>query len=91
VQLGRRGVGADLWALTQYPLDKLKLDGSFVQAAALDPRAQDLVTGLVPLVNTLGMTLIAECVETEEDRAWLHEAGVFFQQGYYFARPIPFS
>jgi len=86
------GVGySSLSYLWQYPLDKLKLDGSFVRAAALDQRAQDLVTGLVPLIKTLGMTLIAECVETEEDRAWLHEAGVFFQQGYYFARPIPFS
>jgi EAL domain-containing protein (putative c-di-GMP-specific phosphodiesterase class I) len=86
------GVGySSLSYLWQYPLDKLKLDGSFVRAAVLDQRAQDLVTGLVPLIDTLGMTLIAECVETEEDRAWLHEAGVFFQQGYYFARPAPFS
>jgi len=86
------GVGySSLSYLWQYPLDKLKLDGSFVRAAVLDQRAQDLVTGLVPLINTLEMTLIAECVETEEDRAWLHEAGVFFQQGYYFARPAPFS
>jgi diguanylate cyclase (GGDEF)-like protein len=86
------GVGySSLSYLWQYPLDKLKLDGSFVRAAALDQRAQDLVTGLVPLINTLRMTLIAECVETEEDRAWLHEAGVFFQQGYYFARPAPFT
>jgi EAL domain-containing protein (putative c-di-GMP-specific phosphodiesterase class I) len=84
------GVGySPLSYLWQYPLDKLKLDGSFVRAAALDKRAQDLVTGLVPLVNTLRMTLIAECVETKEDRAWLHEAGVVFQQGYYFARPAP--
>ena len=86
------GVGySSLSYLWQYPLDKLKLDGSFVRAAELDQRAQDLVTGLVPLINALRMTLIAECVETEEDRAWLHEAGVFFQQGYYFARPAPFS
>ena len=86
------GVGySSLSYLWQYPLDKLKLDGSFVRAAVLDQRARDLVTGLVPLIDTLGMTLIAECVETEEDRAWLHEAGVFFQQGYYFAHPAPFS
>lgn len=84
------GVGySSLSYLWQYPLDKLKLDGSFVRAAAMDQRAQNLVTGLVPLINTLQMTLIAECVETEEDRRWLHQAGVFFQQGYYFARPAP--
>jgi len=84
------GVGySSLSYLWQYPLDKLKLDGSFVRAAALDQRAQNLVTGLVPLIKILGMTLIAECVETVEERAWLHEAGVFFQQGYYFARPAP--
>ncbi|WP_166260115.1 putative bifunctional diguanylate cyclase/phosphodiesterase [Marinobacter salicampi] len=84
------GVGySSLSYLWQYPLDKLKLDGSFVRAAAMDQRAQNLATGLVPLINTLQMTLIAECVETEEDRRWLHEAGVFFQQGYYFARPAP--
>jgi diguanylate cyclase (GGDEF)-like protein len=86
------GVGySSLSYLWQYPLDKLKLDGSFVRAAGLDQRAQNLVTGLVPLIKTLGMTLIAECVETEEERAWLHEAGVLFQQGYCFARPAPFS
>jgi len=86
------GVGySSLSYLWQYPLDKLKLDGSFIRAAALDKRARNLVTGLVPLINTLRVTLIAECVETEEDRAWLHETGVFFQQGYYFARPAPLS
>ena len=86
------GVGySSLSSLWQYPLDKLKLDGSFIRAAALDPRAQNLVTGLVPLAKTLGITIIAECVETEDERTWLHDAGVFFQQGYYFARPTPFS
>ena len=84
------GVGySSLSYLWQYPLDKLKLDGSFVRAAAHNQRAQNLVTSLVPLIKTLGMSLIAECVETEDERAWLHEAGVFFQQGYYFARPGP--
>ncbi|MBQ0832115.1 bifunctional diguanylate cyclase/phosphodiesterase [Marinobacter sp.] len=86
------GVGySSLSYLWQYPLDKLKLDGSFIRAAALDLRAKNLVTGLVPLTSTLGITLIAECVETKDERIWLHEAGVFLQQGYYFARPAPFS
>jgi diguanylate cyclase (GGDEF)-like protein len=86
------GVGySSLSYLWQYPLDKLKLDGSFIRAAALDQRAKVLVKGLLPLIKTLKMTVIAECVETEDDRAWLHEAGVFFQQGYYFARPAPWK
>lgn len=84
------GVGySSLSYLWQYPIDELKLDGSFLRGATHDPRARDLVAGMVPLAQTLGMTLVAEGVETAEDHEWLRKAGVFLQQGYFFARPAP--
>ncbi len=84
------GVGySSLSYLWQFPLDELKLDGSFVRAGTLDPRARNLVAGMVPLAKALGMTLVAECVETEQDHKWLQDVGIYLQQGFYFARPAP--
>ena len=86
------GVGySSLSYLWQYPVDELKLDGSFLRGAANDRRARDLVAGMVPLARTLGMTLVAEGVETMEDHEWLREAGVILQQGYFFAHPAPLT
>lgn len=84
------GVGySSLSYLWQYPIDELKLDGSFLRGGTHDPRARDLVAGMVPVVKTLGMTLVAEGVETVDDHEWLRKAGVSLQQGYFFARPAP--
>lgn len=86
------GVGySSLSYLWQYPIDKLKLDGSFLRGATHDRRARDLVAGMVPLAKILGMTLVAEGVETAQDHKWLKEAGVSLQQGYFFAHPAPLA
>ncbi|MDT8410350.1 MAG: EAL domain-containing protein, partial [Wenzhouxiangellaceae bacterium] len=86
------GVGySSLSYLWQYPVDELKLDGSFLRGAMHDHRARDLVAGLVPLAKTLGMTLVAEGVETAQDHEWLSKAGVSLQQGFFFARPAPLA
>lgn len=86
------GVGySSLSYLWQYPVDELKLDGSFLRGATHDRRARDLVAGMVPLAETLGMTLVAEGVETLQDHEWLSKAGVFLQQGFFFAHPAPLS
>lgn len=84
------GVGySALSYLWQYPVDELKLDGSFVRAAVRDKRARDVIRSLVDLSRRLDLKLVAEQVESEADHRWLHKAGVGFQQGFYFCRPLP--
>lgn len=77
--------------LTQFPIDKLKVDQSFVQRMHIDPKAKAVVTASVQIAKTLGLKVVAEGVETAEHLKAL--AGLEFDelQGYYFARPCPFE
>ncbi|MDA0179801.1 EAL domain-containing protein [Solirubrobacter phytolaccae] len=81
--------GAGNTALTwlqQLPLDVLKLDRSFA-ATATDPTAHAIISAVVQLAPTLGMTSIAEGVETAEQLATLRGLGCDFAQGYTIAEP----
>ena len=67
----------------------VKLDPGFVQRLPQDPAARALVAGIVGLARSLGITVIAEGVETEAQRDMLADLGCPLQQGYLFARPQP--
>lgn len=71
------------------PCDVLKLDGSFVRSISEDARLRAIVRRSIQLAHDLGMTVVAECIETEAQRAVLREIGCDFGQGYLFARPMP--
>jgi diguanylate cyclase (GGDEF)-like protein/PAS domain S-box-containing protein len=75
--------------LKQFPIDIVKLDGSFVQD--LDRSAMDtaIVGAVVELARTTGMTAIAEGVETQDQLDRLTEMGCPVVQGYFLARPMP--
>jgi diguanylate cyclase (GGDEF)-like protein len=74
--------------LRHLPADVIKIDGSFV--AHLDqPREATLVRLVNDLGHTLGLEVVAEGVETVEQRATLTELGCDMLQGYYFSRPLP--
>jgi EAL domain-containing protein (putative c-di-GMP-specific phosphodiesterase class I) len=75
--------------LQQLPFDKLKIDRSFV--ASLDRSANGgvIIQAIVTLGRALGMGIVVEGVETEEQRVLLRLAGCNEMQGYLFARPMP--
>lgn len=70
-------------------MDYLKVDRSFVAGTGQDPGDNVLVAGIVDLAHALGLTVVAEYVDTEEQLALLREMKCDFVQGYCFAKPVP--
>ena len=70
-------------------MDQLKLDRQFVAGLGRDTGADAIVTAVVELARTLGLTVVAEGVETAAQAAWLREAGCPLGQGFYFGLPQP--
>ncbi|HYO31478.1 MAG TPA: EAL domain-containing protein, partial [Nocardioidaceae bacterium] len=74
--------------LRGYPIDTLKIDQSFVAAITPDASTPDvLITAILAVGHGLGMTVVAEGVETENQLAALREQGCRSAQGFLFARP----
>lgn len=69
------------------PCDQVKLDGSFVRSITEDQRLQAIVRRSIELAHDLGMTVVAECIEDEQQLEVLRELGCDYGQGYFFARP----
>ncbi len=76
---------ASLANLKQFPIDRLKIDRSFVQNREDAP----IVRAVLSLGSSLGMKVVAEGVETDEQLQMLEVLGCDQAQGYYFARPMP--
>jgi EAL domain-containing protein (putative c-di-GMP-specific phosphodiesterase class I) len=75
--------------LSRMPIDKLKIDRSFVSRLPLDATDAALCDSILFLARSLALTVIAEGVETDTQRRWLLEHGCTSMQGYLFARPQP--
>jgi len=75
--------------LRDLPLDHLKIDRSFVQNVHSDPRNASICSALITLGHGLGLSIVAEGVETHAEFEWLGARGVDCVQGYYIARPMP--
>ena len=75
--------------LKQFPVDIVKIDQMFVADLGRDPASLSIVAAVVQLAHGLGMTVVAEGVETAEQYQELNRLGCDFCQGFYFARPMP--
>lgn len=80
---------ASLSYLRRFPLTRLKIDRSFVSALGDSSEDQAVVEAMIQLSHSLGLHVIAEGVEREEQAAMLRELGCDAMQGFLFARPCP--
>ena len=80
---------SNLGYLLRFPFDKLKIDKSFVAPLGRSSNGGVIVQAIVALGRALGVTVLVEGVETEEQRVLLRLAGCDEMQGYLFARPAP--
>jgi diguanylate cyclase (GGDEF)-like protein/PAS domain S-box-containing protein len=77
--------------LTMFPFDKMKIDKSFTQNIACRPECAAIISSARALAYSLGITIVAEGVETEQQFELLRAAGVDLVQGYLFGHPCPES
>ncbi|QDH67298.1 MULTISPECIES: bifunctional diguanylate cyclase/phosphodiesterase [Pseudomonas] len=75
--------------LKSLPLDKIKIDKSFVQDLLDDDDDATIVRAIIQLGKSLGMQVIAEGVETAEQEAYIISEGCHEGQGYYYSKPLP--
>lgn len=77
--------------LKNLPIDKLKIDQSFVRACLESHEDMAIVEAIVTMAKIFGMKVHAEGVETKEQAAVLKSLGCDVCQGYYYAKPLPFE
>lgn len=69
-------------------MNQLKIDQSFIRDVLTDPNDASIARTVVALGHNLGLTVIAEGVETQEQRTFLVESGCELFQGYLFSKPL---
>jgi EAL domain-containing protein (putative c-di-GMP-specific phosphodiesterase class I) len=74
--------------LRRFPVDGIKIDKSFIDDIATDRESASLISAIVQIGRTLGLTVVSEGIEFAQQVVELRNAGCIYGQGYYFARPM---
>jgi diguanylate cyclase (GGDEF)-like protein/PAS domain S-box-containing protein len=80
---------SSLARLKHMPVDILKIDRSFIRDVDADRDSSSMVSAMIALAQNLGMTALAEGIETEGEWRFLADRGCPMGQGFYFSRPVP--
>jgi diguanylate cyclase (GGDEF)-like protein/PAS domain S-box-containing protein len=75
--------------LQAFPFDKIKIDRAFVMNLGRNPQSASIVRAVIGLGHGLGMSMVAEGVETQEQLSFLADAGCDAVQGFFIGRPAP--
>jgi diguanylate cyclase (GGDEF)-like protein/PAS domain S-box-containing protein len=75
--------------LRRFPIDRIKIDRSFVKDLHSQPAAEEVVKTILTLSRNLGIVCIAEGVETREQQDYFNKHNCAEMQGFYFSRPMP--
>jgi len=74
--------------LQRFPLDTLKIDRSFTSAVGSGGKEESIIVNIMPLAQNLGLDVVAEGVETNEQASFLKQLRCKYAQGYFFSRPV---
>ena len=80
---------SSLNVLKNLQFDSIKLDKEFLNGFSQNLHAQKVIEGTVSMIKSLGVKVIAEGVETQQQADFLRKTGCDLAQGYFFARPLP--
>ncbi len=80
---------SSLAQLKRFPIDTLKVDRSFIRELARDAEDRAITKAIIAMGKTLSLTIVAEGVETPEQKAFLREEACDEMQGFYFSTPVP--
>jgi diguanylate cyclase (GGDEF)-like protein len=75
--------------LRQYPVESIKIDRSFIAELGQSQQADTLVKIIIQMAKSLNIRVVAEGVETAQQKVFLEAIGCDYLQGYYFAKPMP--
>ena len=90
VALDDFGTGySGLGYLNSFPIDKIKIDRSFVMDLGVKPKSAELIRAAINIGQSLGLATLAEGIETREQLDFLLALGCQQGQGYLFGRPVP--
>ena len=82
---------ASLSSLQSFPFDKIKIDRTFIAGVDSNQQSAAIVRAVIGLSNALDMPVIAEGVETKNEREFLRQVGCREIQGYLIGRPLPIA
>ncbi len=82
---------SSLSRLKGLPFSRIKIDRSFISNIPEDENDCAIILSILGLAKGLGLSVVAEGVETEAHKAWLCEQGCDYLQGYLYSRPLPFD
>jgi len=89
ISLDDFGTGYSSFAyLAEFPIETLKIDRGFVTGMTRDSSKRHIVSTIIKLGHSLGMTIVAEGVENKEEATLLRSYGADYLQGYYYDRPL---